>query len=239
VVLVGAPLTKRPDPALRQSVRWSCLRREGRLDFRVKSAGTLLLTKATRACAYDRAGVGFSDPSGRPSSPANIVDDLHHLLASAGIPPPYILVGHSYGGMGTILFADRFVSEVTGVVLVDPALEGQVRTIEKYFPRYDKSFFEPAVRLRQQCLQEAELGFVPGTSLYRQCVSETGAVDAESPDPLLGKIYSSKSYQATALSELVNVCQIPYLMRLPPFIDETVPSLMRLEGRNWSQHRAR
>jgi pimeloyl-ACP methyl ester carboxylesterase len=53
------------------------------------------VAKHTRACSYDRAGTGFSDPGTRTGTSLNIVDDLHRLLKAAGIAPPYILVGHS------------------------------------------------------------------------------------------------------------------------------------------------
>src|SRR5579862_5399106 len=49
----------------------------------------------TRACSYDRAGLGFSDPSSRARTSANAVEDLHRLLRAAHLPPPYVLVGHS------------------------------------------------------------------------------------------------------------------------------------------------
>ncbi len=52
----------------------------------------------TRVCAYDRAGLGFSDAATRPSNDANIVDDLHRLLEAADIPIPIVFVGHSLGG---------------------------------------------------------------------------------------------------------------------------------------------
>jgi len=78
---------------------------------------------STRACTYDRAGMGYSDVSGRPSSPPNIVADLHQLLLTAGIQPPYLLVGHSLGGFNMKLYAATYRSQVAGMVLVDPSEE--------------------------------------------------------------------------------------------------------------------
>lgn len=83
-----------------------------------------IATKA-KACSYDRAGLGFSDPSGRPGTAANAVDDLRRLLKASSIQPPYILVGHSLSGMYAQLFADRYRSEVVGMVLVDPVSDDQ------------------------------------------------------------------------------------------------------------------
>ena len=79
----------------------------------------------TRACSYDRAGLGFSDPSPKPRTSTNIVDDLHRLLQAAHIKPPYVLVGHSLGGMNIKLYAETYPWEVVGMVFVDPSDENQ------------------------------------------------------------------------------------------------------------------
>jgi alpha/beta hydrolase fold len=63
------------------------------------------LGKTTRVCAYDRAGMGWSDPSPQPRTPRQIADELHTLLTHAGIAGPYVLVGHSLGGKNVRLFA--------------------------------------------------------------------------------------------------------------------------------------
>jgi len=78
----------------------------------------------TRACFYDRAGFGYSDPSPRPMTANNIVDDLHTVLAKAGIARPVVLIGHSSGGLYATLYADKFTSQVAGLVLIDPAFAG-------------------------------------------------------------------------------------------------------------------
>ena len=79
----------------------------------------------TRACFYDRAGFGFSDPPGRPVTAINVTDDLHLLLSETGVKGPIVLVGHSIGGFYATTYADRFPSEVAGMVLVDPGFSGQ------------------------------------------------------------------------------------------------------------------
>jgi pimeloyl-ACP methyl ester carboxylesterase len=78
------------------------------------------LSKSFRVVSYDRAGLGWSDLGPMPRNADRIVDELHVLLERAGIPPPYILVGHSFGGLTMPWFAARFPNEVAGVVLVDP-----------------------------------------------------------------------------------------------------------------------
>ena len=73
-----------------------------------------------RVICYDRAGMGWSDVGPFPRTADKIVDELHALLQRAGVPPPFLLVGHSFGGLTMPLFAARYPSEVLGVVLVDP-----------------------------------------------------------------------------------------------------------------------
>ena len=73
-----------------------------------------------RACTYDRAWLGWSDPAKSPRTTSAIVDDLHALLETAGLSPPYILVGHSFGGMLVRAYAARYPGDVSGLVLVDP-----------------------------------------------------------------------------------------------------------------------
>jgi len=73
----------------------------------------------TKVCAYDRAGLGWSDPSPKPRTTTVIAEELHTLLHSAGANGPFVLVGHSLGGMDARMFADHYASEVVGMVLVD------------------------------------------------------------------------------------------------------------------------
>lgn len=79
------------------------------------------VARFTRACSYDRAGFGWSDAGPMPRTAQQIVDELHSLLEHARVPKPYILVGHSFGGLTTRLYASRYPDEVAGIVLVDPA----------------------------------------------------------------------------------------------------------------------
>lgn len=77
------------------------------------------IAQFTRVCSYDRSGLGYSDSSPRPRTSENIAEELHTLLHHAGIPPPYILVGHSMGGFDVRLYASIYRNEVAGMVLVD------------------------------------------------------------------------------------------------------------------------
>jgi pimeloyl-ACP methyl ester carboxylesterase len=77
------------------------------------------VAKWTRACSYDRAGAGFSDPGPMPRTSVRIAEELRTALHHAGIAGPYILVGHAFGGDNIRTFADVYLPEVAGLVLVD------------------------------------------------------------------------------------------------------------------------
>jgi pimeloyl-ACP methyl ester carboxylesterase len=79
------------------------------------------VARLTRACAYDRAGFGWSDPGPMPRTAGRVADELHALLELGGVAPPFVLVGHSFGGLVMRIFAARYRDKVSGLVLVDPA----------------------------------------------------------------------------------------------------------------------
>jgi pimeloyl-ACP methyl ester carboxylesterase len=83
------------------------------------------IAKLTRVCAYDRAGMGWSEPSPDPRTMNATVDELHTLLINAGIPGPYVLVGHSLGGMHMRAYAHSYPEEVVGLIQVDSLHEDQ------------------------------------------------------------------------------------------------------------------
>lgn len=75
----------------------------------------------TRACWYDRAGVGWSDPPSSARTSASIASDLHEALHRAGVLPPYVMVGGSVGGEYVLIYTGRYPADVAGLVLVDSA----------------------------------------------------------------------------------------------------------------------
>ena len=77
------------------------------------------VAKQTRVCAYDRAGFGWSEPDSEPESPERNAQNLHALLTNAGIAGPYVLVGHSKGGLYVRQYAEMYPQEVAGLVLLD------------------------------------------------------------------------------------------------------------------------
>ena len=85
------------------------------------------VTQFARVCSYDRAGDGWSDLGPYPRTFRQIVYELHTLLQKADIQPPYVLVGHSYGGWLVRLYAYTYPADVAGMVLVDAGADDPLR----------------------------------------------------------------------------------------------------------------
>ncbi len=85
-----------------------------------------LAAKGLRSCAYDRAGMGWSDPGPKPRDSTAIVEDLEKLIAASGERGPFILMGHSMAGLHTRLFAGRNPDKVAGLVLIEATTPEQI-----------------------------------------------------------------------------------------------------------------
>ena len=122
------------------------------------------VAKFTRVCTYDRAGLGWSDRSLRPRTAHNLVEDLHTLLERSGVEPPYVLVGHSLGGMLIRLYAHEHPDQVAGMVLVDSAHEEQLlrtpEAIKRLARRADK-LMNGVLRVMQLLIASGVLALVP------------------------------------------------------------------------------
>jgi pimeloyl-ACP methyl ester carboxylesterase len=81
------------------------------------------IAKFARTVSYDRAGIGQSEAGPKPRAAKQIAEELHLALQNAGIGPPYVMVGHSFGGIYVRVFADMYPKEVAGMVLIDPSQE--------------------------------------------------------------------------------------------------------------------
>lgn len=120
----------------------------------------------TRVCAYDRPGtVGAdlanrsrSDPAPMPRDATAMVDDLHALLTAAAIPGPYVLVGHSFGGLVVRLYATTYPGEVAGLVLVDAAHEDYYdRQRAVLTPEQWAAFVDPPVAATEPTLERIDV----------------------------------------------------------------------------------
>jgi pimeloyl-ACP methyl ester carboxylesterase len=91
-------------------------------------------SKHANTVAYERAGLGRSSQRPEPRSAVQSATELHALLETLNLPPPYVLVGHSYGALLIRVFAHRYPTEIAGLVFVDPATEGYFEYMAKETP---------------------------------------------------------------------------------------------------------
>ena len=80
------------------------------------------LSRETRVCAYDRAGYGQSEPGPMPRDSRRAAEELQLLLTNSGEDGPFLLLGHSLGGLNMQVYAHNYPDEVSGLILLDPPL---------------------------------------------------------------------------------------------------------------------
>lgn len=110
-----------------------------------------LAAQTTRACAYSRAGIMWSDPSSGPFRPEEVAEDLHAALQNAGEIGPFVLVGHSRGGLYNLIYAGLYPDEIAGLVFADashPDQEDRLADIGAPHGRYVGAWTEAALALR-------------------------------------------------------------------------------------------
>lgn len=103
----GSPTVVLEAPATGMSVVWGWIQPE--------------VARVTRVCSYDRAGLGWSEASGRPFEPSRVPEELHALLANAREEGPFVLAGHSLGAAFARVYAARYPEETAALVEIDPA----------------------------------------------------------------------------------------------------------------------
>jgi pimeloyl-ACP methyl ester carboxylesterase len=163
------------------------------------------IARRTRACSYDRAGLGFSDPSNRPGTSLNAVDDLHELLIAASIKPPYVLVGHSLGGMYVRLYADKYRSKVAAMVLVDPVSEEQGRrymALDVSTKTLNDRYVEWIYR---ECIPAAAMGFDRMSDIFKRCVGGPDPHFSAAFNDALAENESTAAHFQAVWSEWTNV----------------------------------
>lgn len=171
----------------------------------------------TRACSYDRPGMGYSDPSKRQPTPANAVRDLHALLERAGVTGQLVLVGHSLGGFNMKLYAATYPDQVAGMVLVDPSEE---RLWPRVAPLLTPRFGESLVR---DAAADDASGIKEGIAHFQHCaeVARKAALDdltyAQCSDPVrvqLGPIINAerRRLQPSATYQTAQADEFAYSM---------------------------
>jgi pimeloyl-ACP methyl ester carboxylesterase len=155
----------------------------------------------TKVCAFDRAGLGFSDGTKRASTASNSADDLHTLLKAADIAPPYILVGHSAAGMYDRVFADRYVDEVAGMVQVESSHEDQSTRGWSLGDPGQKEKWDIYLKEGEVCLEHAKRGLVKGTPEFKKCVGEPDPRFSDAINEAQAQFAVTLRWQAASISE--------------------------------------
>lgn len=152
--------------------------------------------KTTRVCVYDRAGRGWSEPDPEPITLARTARNLHTLLTNAHIDGPYVLVGHSIGGIYVRQYAADYPDEVVGMVLVDSAHPEQ-------FDRYPEMLQESDAYLQMSSVfpAVARLGIA---HLYFAAGGEFDFGDLTEPQKsVLKALWSSPDYFVSQRAEII------------------------------------
>jgi pimeloyl-ACP methyl ester carboxylesterase len=163
------------------------------------------LEATTRVVAYDRPGLGFSDPGPSPRAASATVADLRAALQAAGIAPPYVLVGHSLGSFEARLFAFLHPDEVVGLVLVDPSSERQGRRFAEISPHAGLMSARQLAHLRfcEACARAGTL--TPGSPDYDVCVGKPEPRLTDAVNAVIARMRSRASYWRSIRSELTSM----------------------------------
>jgi pimeloyl-ACP methyl ester carboxylesterase len=176
------------------------------------------LANVTRACWYDRAGVGWSDPPPSPRTSATITSDLHEILSRAGVPRPYVLVGASIGGEYARIYTSRYPHDVAGLVLVDSSHPDQQ---EPPFMLSAFNLMSPAKR-RLIC---TALPFMARFGILRFAARQMGGPARTQPSPEF-EILAKLNAQPTALrTDAEQTCAATEGGRLVPTLGTGNPEL--------------
>lgn len=175
-----------------------------------------LVAARTRACAYDRAGLGQSDPGPSPRTPSAIAEDLHALIDKAGLGPGLVLVGHSLGGFHVKLHAALYPDDVAGLVLVDPSEErpwdrtrGRMRArfgpaLSAQAELADAAWISRLLDRYRGCEVNAKAQDLdPKSDLYRRCTDPVRPVLGPEIAAERERIQATRRYQVAQASEIL------------------------------------
>ncbi len=149
------------------------------------------LASGTTACAYDRAGYGFSDPASSPRTASANARELRDLLRAANLPPPYVLVAHSFGGLDALAFAQADRRDVAGMVLVDGTAP------DLAVPAAVVPLMEAQRAAAQQCATAARDGkLAPGSPRLQACLGVVWGIGAQPDNGVTPQLLAAVERQA-------------------------------------------
>jgi len=151
------------------------------------------VAKFTRVCSYDRAGLGWSDGVRETLPPERIAEMLHALLEKGGEKPPYLMVGHSLGGIYVRAFERLYPEDVVGMVLVDSSHENQNQLFPPEFVKVETM----QAAAFQFCQATAPFGFVRAVKMMDAFTVAFPVTDEEKV-PLLAAMYRTPYCGAAA-----------------------------------------
>lgn len=188
-----------------------------------------VVARQTRACVFDRAGLGFSEPAARPNTSENVAQDLHALLDGAGVKPPFVLVGNSLGGANMQVYAYRYPAQVKALVLVEPEHEDGVRRLDKVSQGRLGKVLAMAAQQNNDCWVAARKGFKPASEELINCIG----TPLDTYGAVLGKTVMASTtrpdYWRVAIDELdaIKLSDEQLRKRRRPFGDMPVMVLTR------------
>lgn len=162
------------------------------------------VAKFTRVCSYDRAGIGKSDPGPIKRTSMQIVTELHTLLNNGGIKGPYVMVGHSFGGINVRLYTSQFQREVVGMVLVDSSHEDQ--------PPVDLAYDAKALRWINYCRSLAQSQVKASNKYPTGVFSKEQAQQYRSCGGSNGEVAAFRESQAQARAAQHNLGNMPLVV---------------------------
>ena len=195
------------------------------------------VSRETRVCAWDPAGLGFSDPSPEPQDAFNETEDLEKVLKVAGVDGPYVMVAHSAGGFVAIRFADEHPSAVVGMVLVDPSIPDQTAIRERIAPKFaafgNGGPAAAAERLRQ-CAAKLKSGALkPGTPGFDECTAQPMPDEFSRLSISLSQLNANPARLLTQASALANaVSENPRKMINPHRNYGDIPLIVLTSGQH-------
>jgi pimeloyl-ACP methyl ester carboxylesterase len=174
------------------------------------------VARETRACVYDRAGRGWSEPADTAQDGAQIATDLHTLLQRGHVPGPYVLAGHSFGGLYVLTFAARYPDEVAGMVLVDSTAPASASAARPGTPSRGHGGSDDAMRRVSALVSTAaRLGL---GRLYAQ--SSFGSLPPRSRDEVRASVATASTVRSTIDEYLQANASIEQAAALRDFADK-------------------